>query len=142
MTVLELLSPTNKYNGPDRVQYLGKRGSLLASRVHFVEIDLLRGGTRMPFETPLPLCDYCVMVSRMENRPEAELWPISLRDSLPTIPVPVRESDPDAVIDLQAALHHIYDAAGYANYIYEGWPEPRLSAEDAIWAKALLPQQA
>ncbi len=68
VTVIELLSPTNKYSGPDREQYLARRRDLLASAVHFVEIDLLRGGPRMPMED-LPECDYCVLVSRVETRP-------------------------------------------------------------------------
>ncbi len=46
VTVIELLNPTNKYAGPDWEQYLAKRGQLLASGTHFVEIDLLRGGCR------------------------------------------------------------------------------------------------
>src|SRR4051794_32235551 len=44
VTVIELLSPSNKRNGPDREQYQAKRGQLLSSSVHVVEIDLLRGG--------------------------------------------------------------------------------------------------
>src|SRR5262249_27375515 len=50
VTVLELLSYSNKDSGPDRGQYLAKRGRLLASSVHLVEIDLLRGGPRLPCE--------------------------------------------------------------------------------------------
>jgi len=42
VTVLELLSPSNKRPGPDREQYLAKRQQLLASSVHLVELDLLR----------------------------------------------------------------------------------------------------
>jgi hypothetical protein len=142
VTVIELLSPANKYSGADRVQYLGKRGHLLHSLTHLVEIDLLRGGPRMPFDEPLPECDYCVMVSRAEQRPEAGIWPLRLRDQLPKIPIPVRDPDPDATLDLQAALHHMYDEAGYANYIYEGSPEPRLSPEDAAWAESFIPRSA
>jgi hypothetical protein len=48
VTVVELLSPSNKYAGPDREQYLAKARILQRSPVHFVEIDLLRGGPRMP----------------------------------------------------------------------------------------------
>lgn len=70
VTVIELLSPTNKYAGPDREQYLGKRYELLRSRTHLVEIDLLRGGPRMPPDD-LPTCDYCAIVSRVEERPTA-----------------------------------------------------------------------
>ena len=85
VTVIELLSPANKYSGSDREQYLGKRGGLLKSWTHFIEIDLLRGGPRMPFGTPLPECAYYALVSRMEKRPQADLWPIGLRDPLPSI---------------------------------------------------------
>ena len=141
VTMIELLSPANKYSGSDREQYLNKRGEILASWTHLVEIDLLRGGPRMPFGKALPECDYYVMVSRMEERPQAGLWPIRLRDKLPTIPIPLREPDPDIRIDLQAILHRVYDAARYANYIYEGAPYPALSADDAAWARQLVSGQ-
>jgi hypothetical protein len=138
VTVVELLSPANKYSGPDREQYLGKRGGLLASSAHLVEIDLLRGGPRMPFAGPLPGCDYYALVSRMEKRPTADFWPVRLRNPLPVIPIPLREPDPDATLDLQAALHHVYDAARYGNYIYEGAPQPALSAADEAWARPFV----
>src|ERR1700722_5616417 len=48
VTVIELLSPSNKQSGGDRDQYLSKRHKLLSSATHLVEIDLLRGGPRMP----------------------------------------------------------------------------------------------
>jgi hypothetical protein len=142
VTVIELLSPTNKYSGPDREQYLGKRGRVLRSSAHLVEIDLLRGGPRMPFAPPVPECAYYVMVSRMEKRPKADFWPIQLRDPLPVFPVPLREPDGDVRIDLQAILHHVYDAARYGNYVYEGAPQPALSPADAAWARQLVSGQA
>jgi hypothetical protein len=138
VTVLELLSPSNKYRGPDREQYLGKRGQLLSSAVHLVELDFLRGGPRMPFATPLPACDYYALVSRMDRRPHGEIWPIRLRDPLPPIPIPLSEDDPDVQLDLQAVLHRVYDAARYGNYIYEGTPQPALGNEDAAWAQEIL----
>lgn len=135
VTVIELLSPSNKYSGADREQYLHKRGQILASRTHLVEIDLLRGGPRMPFGGPLPECAYYVLVSRVEVRPRADLWPIRLRDPLPTIPIPLRDDDPDARVDLQPVLHQVYDRAHYGNYIYGGDPSPALNAADAAWAR-------
>ena len=48
VTVIELLSPANKYMGLDRGQYLAKRVELLNGPVHLVEIDLLRGGPPLP----------------------------------------------------------------------------------------------
>ncbi len=138
VTVLELLSPSNKRQGPDREQYLAKRRQLLASDVHLIEIDLLRGGPRMPVEG-LPDCDYCIVVSRVENRPEVGIWPIRLRARLPVIPIPLRAPDADARLDLQEALNHLYDAAGYEDYIYTGAPQPPLHPDDAAWARQFLP---
>ena len=43
VTVVELLSPSNKQPGPDREQYLAKRMELLSGPVHLVEIDLFAG---------------------------------------------------------------------------------------------------
>jgi hypothetical protein len=142
VTVIELLSPTNKYSGPDREQYLGKRGRVLARSVHLVEIDLLRGGPRMPFASTLPECSYYALVSRAETRPKADLWPIQLRDRLPVIPIPLHDPDPDAKLDLQAVLHSLYDAARYGNYIYEGAPYPSLGPADTAWTRGFLPGPA
>lgn len=137
ITVIELLSPSNK-SGRDRQQYLAKRDQILDSSAHLVEIDLLRGGQKMPFQG-LPECDYYVMVSRAEQRPApAGIWPLHLRDPLPLIPIPLKPGDADVQIDLQQLLHEIHDAAGYAKYIYGRPVSPPLSAEDAAWAAELL----
>jgi hypothetical protein len=138
VTVVELLSPANKYAGPDREQYLNKCRQVLRSNVNLVEIDLLRGGPRMPWQG-MAECDYCVVVSRAGHWPRAGLWPIQLRDRLPEIPIPLRPSEADARLDLQQLLHRIYDAAGYGYYIYTSPPEPALSAEDAAWARQFVP---
>ena len=140
VTVIELLSPSNKYQGPDREQYLAKARNIQRSWVHFVEIDLLRGGPRMPW-LDMPECDYCVVVSRFEARPKAGFWPIHLRERLPEIPIPLRRGDADARIDLQHVLNRIYDAAGYAYHIYGGPPEPLLSPADAAWAEPFVPAE-
>src|SRR6476619_3458534 len=44
VTVIELLSPSNKATGTDREAYLAKREEYLATGTNLVEIDLLRGG--------------------------------------------------------------------------------------------------
>lgn len=141
ITVVEFLSPSNKRVSGDREQFLAKRRQILNSPVHFVEIDFLRGGPRMPMED-LPDCDYYVMVSRAEERPRAGVWPIRLRERLPTIPIPVRTPDPDATVDLQVALNRLYDVAGYHYYIYAGNPQPPLHPDDAAWARQFLPPAA
>lgn len=121
VTMLEVLSPSNKRYGPDREQYLMKRSVLMVSPVSIVEIDLLRDGPRMPIEDA-PECDYLAMVSRPAMRPNVELWPIQLEQPLPIIPIPLRGEFPDARLDLQAMLHYVYDSAGYEDYIYDSPP--------------------
>ena len=91
----------------------------------------------MPFED-FPACDYYAVVSPVERRPKASLWPIRLRDGLPTIPIPLRAPHADLRLDLQAILHRIYDAAGYEKFIYDGDPVPPLRPDDEAWARQLL----
>ncbi len=138
ITVIELLSPSNKAAGRDRDQYVAKRHTLTTGPVHFVELDLLRGGPRMPFVS-LPPCAYYAMVSRAGEHPLASLWPVHLRDRLPVNPAPLRAPDPDVHLDLQDVLHRIYDAAGYAKFIYDSNPAPPLGPADDAWARSLLP---
>jgi hypothetical protein len=135
--VIELLSPTNKAPGSDREQYIGKRKAILSSNTHLVEIDLLRGGQRMPIEE-LPACDYVVMVSRSYERPQVELWPFGVRDPLPLVPVPLRLGKRDATIDLSQLFREQFDAAGYENYVYRSSPQPPFSGPDAAWAEGLV----
>lgn len=137
VTLIELLSPSNKRYGPDREQYLMKRSVLFCCPTSIVEIDLLRGGPRLPI-SGVPPCDYLVSVIRPETRPDIAAWPLQLRDRLPVIPIPLTADFPDVPIDLQHLLHRVYDIAGYEDYIYESEPEPALSEQDQQWAKSLL----
>ena len=139
ITAIELLSPSNKKSGPDREQYLAKRRQIFASSVHLVEIDLLRGGVQMPLDE-FPGCDYYALVSRMEERPRVGVWPIGLRDPLPRIPVPLRNPDPDAWLDLREIVDRVYDSAGYEDYLYSGSPQPALRPDQAAWAEAFVPK--
>lgn len=143
VTVIELLSPSNKRAGEDREQYLSKRRELLRSPAHLVEIDLLRGWKAMPADDrPGGEYAYSVLVSRAERRPSADFWPIGLRDRLPVIPVPLRSPGEAAGVDLQEVLHRTYDGPGYEHFLYEGSPEPPLSESDSAWAKSLTPSSS
>ncbi|MGO9470147.1 MAG: DUF4058 family protein [Isosphaeraceae bacterium] len=136
VTVLEMLSPSNK-RGDDRRQYLAKRNQLLESSSHLIEIDLLRGGRPMP-DANRPDCAYSVLVSRTEDRPRCGFWPIGLKQRLPEIPIPLRQHDGDARVDLQEVLNRVYDVFGYEDFVYLGTPSPSLSPEDARWAQCVL----
>jgi hypothetical protein len=140
VTVIEVLSPSNKAIGSDRDQYIAKRRRILTGPTHLVEIDLLSGWTRMPIEK-LPQCDYVVMVRRTQEHPRAGLWPIRLKERLPEIPIPLQKGDAEALVNLQRLLHIVYDAAGYENYIYGGTPSPPLHPEDAKWAEEIIATQ-
>lgn len=142
VTAIEVLSPTNK-RGEGRQEYLAKRQRILLRGAHLMEIDLLREGRRLPTLEPLPEMDYCVFLSRTEQRPAVEVWPIRLRSPLPQVPVPLLPGDEDVMLDLQAALTNVYDLAGYDLAAdYGGPPEIPLNPEDAAWAVELLANRA
>lgn len=114
ITVLEVLSPSNKRPGGDgRRDYLLKRDQVLRSGTHLVELDLLRGGERLPMRSPLPPGDYYAIVSREQRRPRVAVYPWFLPDPLPTIPVPLMEGDDDVPLDLATAVAAVYDRARY-----------------------------
>jgi hypothetical protein len=137
VTIIELLSPTNKRRGPDRDAYLSKRNSILASPTHLVEIDLRRGGER-PTLPPLPDCDYYVFISRYETRPRIGFWPLALRDPLPRIPVPLSQPDPPVELDLQRLLRKAFESADYGKTIYSESPDPPLAEKDSAWARQFV----
>jgi hypothetical protein len=112
VTAIEVLSPTNK-RGEGYQEYLDKRRCLLYSTAHLIEIDLLRQGRRVPMQQPLPAAPYFIFVSRAEQRPIVEVWPIQLPMRLPVIPVPLLADDPDVTLDVQLALNTVYDALNY-----------------------------
>lgn len=78
-----------------------------------LEIDLLRAGTRIQLAGEPPPAPYYVYLSRWQHRPWTEIWPISLREPLPTVPVPLLPPDPDVPLDLQAAVKACFDLVGY-----------------------------
>ena len=76
VTVIEVLSPTNKLSGPGRESYLAKQRHILESQSHLVEIDLLRAGLHV-LSVPRSLVgddvryDYLVCVNRANRRVRA-----------------------------------------------------------------------
>jgi hypothetical protein len=139
VAVIELLSPVNKRRGTGRTEYLDKRRAFLRASVHLIEIDLLRSHPRMPFDDPLPPADYLVMVAKAGERPHCSVWPISVRQPLPTIPIPLLDPDPPVPLALGQALHTAYERARYDLRVdYRKPPIPPLTLEEAAWAETLL----
>lgn len=133
VTILEILSPINKAPAGSRARsdFLRKRDEVIASRTHWVEIDLLRAGSRPPEVRGAG--DYYVL-ARRSGSAVAGVWPIGLRDRLPTIGVPL-DAATDAPLDLQEALDRVWTDGRYADLVdYDGPPPPPpLDAADAHW---------
>ncbi|MBI5651237.1 MAG: DUF4058 family protein [Chloroflexi bacterium] len=141
ITVIEVLSLGNKRAGSDgQREYLNKREAILQSAAHLVELDLLRGGQRLPTIEPLPAADYFAFVCRAYDRPEAQVYAWTLRQNLPIIPIPLERGDPDVMLDLQNVFTRVYDRAGYDYSLDYHQPiQPAPDARDAEWINARLP---
>ncbi len=139
VTVLELLSPTNKHPGEGRRLYKEKRRQVLGTRTHLVEVDLLRGGEPMTMWGDGRGRHYRILVSRSERRPRADLYAFDLPQPIPPFPLPLREGDEEPTVDLGALLHDLYDRAGYDLAVdYTSEPVPPLEDADAAWVDKLL----
>ena len=142
MTVLEILSPTNKRPGRGRRIYEDKRLDVLATRTHLVEIDLIRTGEPMPILDNGSASQYRILVSRGDRRPTATLYAFGVRQSIPPFPLPLKPEDQEPSVDMGSLLHELYDRASYDLRLnYQGEPAPPLSAEDTLWADQLLHRQ-
>jgi len=133
VAVLELLSPANKEE-PGRTLYLGKRNALAHHPVHLVEVDLLLKGQRLPLNQDLPSGDYYVLVSRGNRRPVCQVYPWTLQQPLPAIPIPLLAPDPDVWIDLGAVFATTYQRGRYERSIdYNAPPPIALDAARLAW---------
>jgi hypothetical protein len=135
VTAIEILSPTNKL-GEGYWQYQAKRRSLIRQKVHLVELDLLLRGQRLPMGQELPAGDFFAFVSRSDCRSKCEVYPWSVRHSLPRIPIPLRSPDPDVVLDLPALFALGYERGRYARAVDYAAPlDLPLAAGDRTWAE-------
>lgn len=141
VAAIELLSHSNKLSGPDRDAYLTKRGEYLAAGVNLVEIDFLRGGQRMPMGEP-PTADYYVLVCRASQLPRAGVWPLSVREPLPTVPVPLDEGVADVPLDLAACWRAVVDSGRYEIEVnYKEPPRPRFHGPGYEWVRERLQEK-
>jgi hypothetical protein len=140
VTVIEVLSPTNKVRGSrGQASYLEKRADVMRSPSHLVEIDLLRAGEPMEVQESLPAHDYLIHVSKVADRPKGLVWSIPISNPLPQIEIPLRPEDPPALLNLQEAVNLVYEEGDYDLDIdYRAEPVPPLSPKQAEWANRLL----
>jgi hypothetical protein len=144
VAAIELLSPSNKEAGSlARERYLEKRSSALHGGLHWVEIDLVRGGQRPPLRVaPPPGTDYLAYVAQATPTGWKHLlYSWGLREPIRQLPIPLLGTD-RVVLDLAACFTEAYDgiaAEEEVDYTADP-PPPRLRDEDRAWVDALLRQ--
>ncbi len=144
VAIIELLSPSNKTVGHvGRDLYLQKQREILHGGVHLIEIDLLRSGKHT---TAVPLSQlrrkagevpYHVCVRAFDTPLVVQVYPIGLRQKLPTIRIPLLPGDGFVRADLQAIFNRTYDAGPFRKRIRYASEEltPPLSDTDAAWVR-------
>ncbi len=149
VTVIEILSPTNKNTSNDGWEtYRRKQQELLASQTNLIKIDLLRDGeyTVAVPESVLPRAprrDYLTCLHRGGRGWDFEAWPTRVRERLPCIAVPLTQELSDVPLDLQQPFNRLYDEGRYDRKVnYSREPIPPLAAEDAAWADTLLRERS
>lgn len=147
VSTIEVLSRANKTSGEHgRDLYLRKQQEILGSKVHLVEIDLLREGqhtTAVPekwLRAKTTQFDYHVCVHRFDKLEDFFIYPIQLHQPLPVISVPLLPGDSAVSLDLQAVFHRTYEAGPYSREIdyQHDTPIPPLSDQQSEWAAQLL----
>jgi hypothetical protein len=144
ITVIEVLSPSNK--DQQRSAYIQKRDSHVVAGVNVVEIDLVRSGRRT---VDVEGCGYderfgtlgehtVICVSRATHRARREIYACPLRERLPVIRIPLRRTDPDVPLDIQALVDRCYESGRYWMLDYHRPLTPPLPAGDAEWVKERL----
>jgi hypothetical protein len=143
VTCIEVLSPTHKRPGAEGwKEYERKRQAMLLGRANFIEIDLLRGGQKMPMLDDWPDCPYSLLLCRQVDAPYCRVWPAHYQRQLPTIPVPLAEPDPDLSLDLQPLIDGIYELGRYNERIDYGRKlSPALSVAEIAWVREQLRNQ-
>ena len=135
VTIIEVLSPSNKAPGEARRRYIRKREAILSAGVNLVEIDLLRNWDPMPLETPPPASDYRILLCRSWQRPDALLYPFSVRQAIPKFPLPLLADDAEPEVDLGPIIDGMHYTARYN--LIAGYdappPAPELEPETQAW---------
>jgi hypothetical protein len=140
VTCIEVLSPANKRGGKKGWKlYLRKRNALLLGKANLLEIDLVRGGRRMPMIEPWPQSPYYLLVGRESRAPYCRVWPAYFHKPLPEISVPLAHPDSDLPLALQPMIDAVYERSRYGRRLdYHKPLTPPLSPEDTAWLAGRL----
>jgi hypothetical protein len=154
ITLIEIVSPSNKRPGADRKVYLQKQREILDSSANLIELDLLRHGQRLlpnifledQIDRLDPAPDYLVLVNRswlrMGDGSDYEIFPVFLEEPLPCIGVPLRKEQDEVLLDLQFVFNRAYDTGPYRRGLVNyGQPlKPPLEGPLAAWLAERLRQ--
>ena len=151
ITIIELISPTNKLAGRGRESYVTKQQSYLKAGIQLVEIDLTRSGDRRAVMSKLiqdlkpPFAAYQAIVHRFlpqEKSLHREYYQLPLEKPLKPIRIPLRPSDPDIALRLQPLIEAVYENGRYEEIDYSSKLTPPLSfAEQAFLDQCLAARQ-
>ncbi|MFO1440799.1 MAG: DUF4058 family protein [Verrucomicrobiaceae bacterium] len=153
LTVIELLSPSNKH-GAGAVVHQRKRLGLMESGINLVEIDLVRqwGLAVIQFEEDAvaemlagdsgSLPAHAVLVFRAATPHVRELYGIRYAESLPSIRVPLGAEHRDVWLNLQELAIRAHTEGQFDQVTrYQESPTPPLSTEETAWLDAHLKAQ-
>ena len=122
---------------PDR-----KRQFFLRGLAHFVELDLLRSGRRMPMAGRGPDSPYYLLVCRKHDAPRCSVWPAHFLRPLPPLSIPLAAPDPDVTLAVQPLVEAVYARSHYDRGLDYSRPlHPPLCPADATWLEERLGEQ-
>ena len=138
VTAIELMSPRTKHGAGIGI-HEERRSRFVNNGIHFVELDLLRGGARSKLTASVSEKDYYALIFRADRGGEVHVFPWTIRETLPTIPIPLSTSDKDVPLNLEPAVHDAYERGRYDRKLRYTHPlRPPLKSADAIWAQELI----
>jgi hypothetical protein len=143
VTTLEVLTPETKSVGRQNDDYLSKLDDYQRDLINVVEIDLLRSPRDLlPIKrsdlSHIPRSPYLILIRPVSDSVGWEIYPVSLRDPLPNIRIPLRKMDTDIVLELQPLIERAYVGGGHDDIDYSKPPNPPLDPDDEKWADELL----
>ncbi|MDX2240697.1 MAG: DUF4058 family protein [Leptolyngbyaceae cyanobacterium bins.302] len=120
--------------------YEKKRRLILGSDTHLVEIDLLRGGKPMTVRGIQSASTYHILISRSPQRPTADYYGATLRQPLPSFPIPLKPEEAEPIVPMQEVFTQLFDRARYGTRIdyRQPIPPPPLTPADQQWVDELL----
>src|SRR5437870_2400283 len=144
ITLLDIVSPSNRMTAAGRQAYLDTRKEARAVSANLVEVDLvLQGQPMLDYSREnLPDWDYAVTVTRATQPDRFEIYTATLQKRLPRFRLPLASDDRDTVVDLHTIFTRSFDQGNFAAKIcYQRDPSLPLSDEKRRWLDDLLKQQ-